>query len=628
MRINALSNTATDFASDDYIALDGETNGSRKMKNDKLLELTAQNALFKGSSSDLPNDLNDCSLNTIYNCTDAAIGSVVLNKPKSVNNFSVLTFGSSNSALVQFFVPANEQVQYYRSKWGANWTSWMPIESQILARKFTSSLSYSKGTRIFRNGNPYLAKEAVSAGSWDSSKWKDIFNKLALVITGSSSELPSDLNNCFVNTIYSCTNATIGASILHKPKAVNNFSVFTFGETEDTMFQIFAPALEKNFYFRSKWGANWTGWTLLPQVLNNILPVFSSLSTYTKGQRAFNGGSPYMAKQAVSAGSWDSSKWISVLGKTSPVVVGGTSDLPSDLNDCLINTIYTCTNSTTGASILHKPISEGSINQFTVITLGQENGIVQIYHEPYSKDIYIRCCWGGNWEGWKNIFGWESLQTEYFDINVLSAFSNIVCIGDSLTYSQVYTSDNTSRQAYRTYPQVLGKLCGSDSVESFAIGGITASQSWANYNVSVTSKTNALAIIYLGTNGGLTDTLATDADPNADPSTWSDTNTGCYAKWINLLQSLGYKILLIKISDGGGDSLATTNDVIGQIASRFGCAVVDAFKNTAYKYHYYPDLSGRNSVHYNDLGYAWFASALIEKVQKLPSDVLKYIIPA
>lgn len=45
MRINALGNTANDFASDDYIALDGTTNGSRKMKNDILLKETAQNAL-------------------------------------------------------------------------------------------------------------------------------------------------------------------------------------------------------------------------------------------------------------------------------------------------------------------------------------------------------------------------------------------------------------------------------------------------------------------------------------------------------------------------------------------------------------------------------------------------------
>ena len=45
MRINALGNTATDFESDDYIAIDGATNGSRKMAKDTLLKLTASNAL-------------------------------------------------------------------------------------------------------------------------------------------------------------------------------------------------------------------------------------------------------------------------------------------------------------------------------------------------------------------------------------------------------------------------------------------------------------------------------------------------------------------------------------------------------------------------------------------------------
>ena len=45
MIINALGNTATDFASDDYIAIDGITNGSRKMAKDTLLEKTAHNAI-------------------------------------------------------------------------------------------------------------------------------------------------------------------------------------------------------------------------------------------------------------------------------------------------------------------------------------------------------------------------------------------------------------------------------------------------------------------------------------------------------------------------------------------------------------------------------------------------------
>ena len=45
MRINALGNTATDFASDDYIAIDGTTNGSRKMAKTTLLSKASNEAL-------------------------------------------------------------------------------------------------------------------------------------------------------------------------------------------------------------------------------------------------------------------------------------------------------------------------------------------------------------------------------------------------------------------------------------------------------------------------------------------------------------------------------------------------------------------------------------------------------
>jgi hypothetical protein len=93
-------------------------------------------------------------------------------------------------------------------------------------------------------------------------------------------------------------------------------------------------------------------------------------------------------------------------------------------------------------------------------------------------------------------------------------------------------------------------------------------------------------------------------------------------------QSLGYKVLLIKPWAGGGGDLDTTNDVIDQIGARFGCCVVGPFKTTESKYHYYPDLSGMNTLHYNDLGYAWFATALPHYVAKAENDQLKYIIPS
>lgn len=60
MRINALGNTATNFANDDFIVVDGATNGSRKMAKNTLLQKTANNSLANNVSPEFdenkPND--------------------------------------------------------------------------------------------------------------------------------------------------------------------------------------------------------------------------------------------------------------------------------------------------------------------------------------------------------------------------------------------------------------------------------------------------------------------------------------------------------------------------------------------------------------------------------------------
>ena len=212
--------------------------------------------------------------------------------------------------------------------------------------------------------------------------------------------------------------------------------------------------------------------------------------------------------------------------------------------------------------------------------------------------------------------------------NVLAAFNNIVCVGDSLTYSQVYTALSASRQAHRPYPTVLGKLCGNDAT-ILARSGATAQTCWNEFGSQIVAKTNPLAIIYLGTNNGLTDTLDTDVVGN-DPVNWADNNIGCYCRFVQKFQSLGYKVLLLKCwtTSGTGDSdLTHTNSAINHIATRFGCSVMDVPVSANLKYHYYPDLSGYNGVHYNDLGYSWFASQLIQKIGQLPVEQMKWIIP-
>ena len=215
--------------------------------------------------------------------------------------------------------------------------------------------------------------------------------------------------------------------------------------------------------------------------------------------------------------------------------------------------------------------------------------------------------------------------------DILSAFTNITCIGDSLTYSQVYTGANTSRQAYETYPDVIQKKTGTNT-DNVSYSGADAQYMWEHYEDQIISKPNQLFIIYLGTNDGLTNTLATDA-PTSDPyNTWADTNTGCYAKLIAKCLDVGGKVILIKpwVTSGaaGVSDLPITNDVINQCASRFHCAVIEPIKFTAAKYHYWPNLGGTNSVHYNDLGYSAFACELIRKVSLLSGNNMRYIIPA
>lgn len=214
-------------------------------------------------------------------------------------------------------------------------------------------------------------------------------------------------------------------------------------------------------------------------------------------------------------------------------------------------------------------------------------------------------------------------------INIVSAFDNLICVGDSLTYSQVYTSTTGSRQAYVSYPKALARLCGNEQT-TLARSGATAKQCWDEFGSQIVQKRNSLAIIYLGTNAGISDTLSTDVVGD-DPDAWADNNLGCYCRIVQKLQSLGTKILLLKIwaSSGTGDSsLANTKNAITHIGERFNCAVMDVPLNRELKYHYYPDLSGSNGVHYNDLGYAWFASSLIQKIGELDESQMKLLIPS
>ena len=291
----------------------------------------------------------------------------------------------------------------------------------------------------------------------------------------------------------------------------------------------------------------------------------------------------------------------------------------TNANDAEINRIYLLVNV---SGVANLPTNKSG----TLITLARHQmATVQLYCDA-SRVLYYRGNWGDlGWSTWQRLATSQDIPESAMP-NVMLAYDNITCCGDSLTWGQVYTGATASRRAYVPYPAALQRIVGAN-VEQHAVPGYTAAQWWSAFNSTIQQKQNQLAIIFLGTNAGLTDTLETDAPSGSAASTWNtSTNTGAYARIVNDFKSVGAKVLLLRCFVSSGN-LTITNQVIDQIASRFNCAAIDAPNLSGNEYHYWPNGLGTNAVHYNDLGYSAFADALANRVASLDDATLKLIIP-
>lgn len=213
-------------------------------------------------------------------------------------------------------------------------------------------------------------------------------------------------------------------------------------------------------------------------------------------------------------------------------------------------------------------------------------------------------------------------QIDAFDTprNILAMYNDIICIGDSLTWSQVYYSASGQRQAYKPYPNILGSLCGATS-HLYATPGDTAILWWQRSSAGAFDN-HGLYIVFLGTNAGFTDTISTDC-VGTDPDNFANTNTGQYGRILQTITNNGDKAVLVLPYGGGGgtaEALATTRDVIDQFGTKYNFPVInlDNTARTNAYYHYYPDKSGQNMLHFNDLGYAWVANEICQQINKLP----------
>lgn len=220
----------------------------------------------------------------------------------------------------------------------------------------------------------------------------------------------------------------------------------------------------------------------------------------------------------------------------------------------------------------------------------------------------------------------------HIDKDIYSIFiEKPICVGDSLTEGS-YDGHDLHKESY---PYYLERLTGWNC-ENGGKSGASTIQWWLGdaahtYGFEKWDYTNYdTAIICLGTNGGLTDTIETDVDPYEDYHDYAQTNTGCYCKIIEGIkaQNPSIYLFLCTIFVGGGDSLQITNSVIKKIGAKYDIPVIDLnipqFSNTHTLYH----VIERN-IHLGRYGYALMSGVIKNGiVENIKTDIERYnIIP-
>jgi len=190
-------------------------------------------------------------------------------------------------------------------------------------------------------------------------------------------------------------------------------------------------------------------------------------------------------------------------------------------------------------------------------------------------------------------------------------FNSAICIGDSITQGWRTTGVFLNE----SYPAYLAKMTGW-SVDNAGTGGQTATGWWTNVFSTKTFADFDIAVICLGQNIGLTDTIVADT-ASGNYLTYADTQTGRYCSIIEgiLLQNPDIKITLMKLSDSG-----TTWDVVSKIGLKYSLPVVSFKSNpiddlTASAYHPHSDL-----VHFGTIGNLAIANVVYKTIVKSVYD--------
>lgn len=211
----------------------------------------------------------------------------------------------------------------------------------------------------------------------------------------------------------------------------------------------------------------------------------------------------------------------------------------------------------------------------------------------------------------------SGLQDGYnYPIEYPMMFTNVICIGDSLTYGH-----DGQKILTENYPFYFSKLADV-TISNKGLSARTAKKWWDELGNSFGHFADYdCAIIYLGTNGGLTDTVSTDC--NSDYTKNADTNTGCYGKIIGKIKADApdCKIFCVAGVNEYIRRSITMNPAVRALAEFYDVGLIDiencmmadnGASTTERRYRYRP----YDGIHYNKLGYFTFASMIYDYMNK------------
>lgn len=194
-------------------------------------------------------------------------------------------------------------------------------------------------------------------------------------------------------------------------------------------------------------------------------------------------------------------------------------------------------------------------------------------------------------------------------------FSNVICIGDSLTYG--YNTNTSADRTTSAYPHQLAKMTGWN-VENKGIGGITSVTYWNAMNDSSDTEYNNvehdyssydLGIIYLGTNGGgYTYTLDEDTS-SGDYTTYADTNTGRLCSMIEYIRSTNPDLRIFLVLGAFNNA-----DILYDIAAKYDYVYVIKLNNEYYNINTGVNTSMHpttDAIHCGRIGYLTQAKSIL-----------------